>query len=82
MILVPVGDEDCFQPVGTLFEPRDIAVDQVHTGGAVHIRESDTKIDKDQPLVALGPITIDIGVHADLTRPTKGEIDQPVLTAH
>ena len=76
VVFVGVGDEDRFDLIAPFLQPCDVRQDQVHAWGAVHIRKSDTKVDDDQPLFTGFAVAVDIGVHANFTRPTEGQIDK------
>ena len=76
MVFMRVGDEDAIDHRTTFFEPRNIRQDQIHTRRRIHIREGHAQIDDNQPFSILGPVAIDIGIHADFAGTPKGQIDQ------
>ncbi len=78
VILMRMGDEDRLDPVGPLGQPLDIGKDQIDARRAVHIGECHAQIDDDQPLLVRRPIAVDIAIHPDLPRASKGKINQPV----
>ena len=75
VVFVCVRDQDRFDPVFARLKPCHIRHDQVHARRGVHVGESDTKVHNDQAFLFRCAVTIDIGVHANLTCPTKGQID-------
>ena len=76
VVFVGVGDKDRFDLIATLLQPRDVGQDQVHARRAIHVRKGHTDVDDDQPFFPGLAVTVDIGVHANFTRPTEGQIDK------
>ncbi len=80
VIFVRMGDKNRLDPVNAVDDPLGIGKNQVNTGGAVHIREGHAQIDKDIPLFAGDTVAINIAIHANFASPTKGEIDQSLVS--
>ena len=78
VVFVGVGDENTHDIGTAFFQPCDIGHDQVDARGGVHVGEGHAQIDNDQFLFARKSISVDVGVHADLTGPTQGQINQAV----
>jgi len=76
MVFVRVGDEDTVNHRATLFQPSDVRQDQIDARCAVHIGEGDAQINNDQAFCVFWPVSVDIGVHADLSCAAEGQIDQ------
>ena len=81
MIFMRVRDEDGVKPVRAVLQPGDVRHDQVHTRRPVHIGKGNTQIDQNQPLLIRRTVPVNIGVHADLTCPAQGQVNQS-FTAH
>jgi hypothetical protein len=75
MVFVRVRDEDTINLRFTLFQPSDVRQNQVNTGRGIHIWECYAKIDNDQALFTWLAVSVNVCVHANLTSPTKGQID-------
>src|SRR5882724_11812486 len=75
VIFMRVGQNDGEELMSALFDEAGIGHDDVDTWRVV-VAEHDTEIDHDPLAARLGPITIEIEIHADLTRTAKRHEDQ------
>ncbi len=74
-----MGDEDRLDPAGIVGKPVHVGHDEVDAGRGLHVAEGHAEVDDDQPLRALRPIAVDIGVHADFAGTAERQVDQAVL---
>ena len=81
VILMRMGNENCLKLVFARCQPSDIGQDKVNPWAAVHIGEGQPQINQNKALCARFSIAINIGVHANFTSPSKGQVDQS-FTAH